>query len=1624
MSGNGASGARSDDPTAEAASSRPTASTTRRRFLQATGLAAFATGPTVGSVAGAPSPTSGPGRIENLEAYLEDPTVFEENREPAHVTAAIPYGSMGEARRADVPFTELEERFAGSRYVELLNGEWNFAFYDRPADVPDTLDGIDWESIAVPATWQTEGYDQRIYVNTDITWNHYDPPQEGDLIPDDGGAVDVPGVGDGDDDAYNPVGIYNRTLSVPQKWDEREVFLHFEGVKQAYFVWIDDEYVGFQQGSMTPGEFDVTAHVDPGADHDLTVQVYRFSDGEALETQDMFRYAGIFRSVYLYSTPRVHLRDFHVRTDLDDGSAALRVDAEVVNYGESPAGEFTARGHLFGPDEARPGRGKGENSRRGRDERDRTHPGRGEGPPDDRGRGKGNRPPRARKVATLSATESVDEDGAHLVLTADVDDPEVWSTEHPTLYTLVLELVPAGSNDSTEAMLEKVGFRSYDTTRGQQGAQVIVNGEPVNVRGVNRHETDPDTGRTVPLERVREDIETMLRFNVNAVRTAHYPNDPTFYRLADEYGLYVQDEVNVETHWWEHLLENTEAYHDQAVERFRRMVLRDRNHPSIFSWSTGNEAGTGAEHLEMAALVMDSDEYLPEDTDDVSGVDAVESYDGGVEGFAPDRLVYHQPNGGGWNVAYSDMLGPRYPSVDGLLREADGTGIGDGLRPVVMGEYNHAMGNSLGLVHEMWNEHIDPPVRRARDRSGTDADGVLVGAPEVVPGPDAGSGGRTDGVVVLDDGDVIEVPEGSAPSLEDGASFTVGVTVRGLERDGEAPLVTCGDRYALGLVDDTLAFAVGDAAVDAPAPDDLFDGDGWHTVVGVADADAGDLRLFVDGDELERADGPSSASLEGDAPLRIGSDADGDAFARGTVGGVGVYDRALGADEAADADGTIEEGAVLAFDFADLLRDLSLSGGFIWDWVNQDLNDVTDDGEPFQFYHLDGPDGAFCLNGLLWSDRTPQPELWQLKHSHQPVGVADADVANGEIYVRNRYAFTSLEALDATWTLTADGEAVDEGGLDLDLEPGETRRVTVPFDAPADPDPGTEYHLTLSFALTADTRYADAGHEVAFEQLEVPLDVPEPDPITTEELPAVTASEDGDDVVVSGDDFEYVLDGESGTLSAMTYRGYDLLERGPLFDAWRAPIMNELQEWGRAPAHSWYDAGLDDLDHSVESIDVDQPAESVARIAVRGVATGAEREPERLTPDRSDAGNDGTVVGGPDLVDGRTGRAVALDGGSQYVDAGADSSLNLDAPGFTVSVTFRDLETGGHVPLVTKGDHQYALKVNGDAFEFFVYDETWHVVDESIPADLPGDEWHTLTGVCTDDELRLYLDGERIASAANDATAVNATDYPVRIGHNAEQTDRYANATIDAARIYDRVLSDDDVAESFDEPPADAVLWYDFDEFEEGEPTYAGFETRYEYLVYGTGDVTLEVSADPTDELRDTVEGWLPKVGVQLELPERFSDFEWYGRGALETYPDRKWGVPVGRYSGSVDEQYVPYLPPTDNGNKAETRWAALSDGDVGLLGAAADGDVNAKLEQWANLDEADYQYELEDRGSVGFTLDHEVTGVGGTPTDPIERYQVDVAPTGFGVVLRPFAVGEDDPMALSKRPLPTVDEE
>ncbi len=539
----------------------------------------------------------------------ENPDVIGRNKEPAHCTL-IPYANIEQAK------TGTRE---ASPYYRSLNGDWKFHWVkqpdERPADFhkPD-YDVGGWDEIEVPSCWELKGYGTPIYTNVRYPFRK-DPPRVMGTPPADWTAASEP----------NPVGSYRRTFSIPEDWRGREVFLHFEGVKSAMYVWVNGRSVGYSEGSMTPAEFNITRYLEPG-ENVLAVEVYRWSDGSYLEDQDFWRLSGIHRDVFLYSTPRVHLRDFFVTTELDDDyrNATMCVRAALQSYG-APAGAHSIEIILL----------------------------------DDTGAPVGGEPMASIMLSRVGAGEA-----SLPSIAVNVEHPRLWSCEKPYLYRLLLVLRDAADN-VIEVETCRVGFREVEI----KNRKLYINGVPVLLKGVNRHEHDPDRGRTVRMDTMLADIRLMKQFNVNTVRTSHYPNQPAWYDLCDEYGIFVIDEANVESHGMGYGAES--LGHDAAwelahVDRQISMVQRDKNHPSVIIWSMGNEAGPGRNFQACRDAIRALDTTRP--------------------------IHYERDN------AKAGIDSVMYPRVEWL----DQVGGSDSPKPFLMCEYAHAMGNAVGNLAEYW----------------------------------------------------------------------------------------------------------------------------------------------------------------------------------------------------------------------------------------------------------------------------------------------------------------------------------------------------------------------------------------------------------------------------------------------------------------------------------------------------------------------------------------------------------------------------------------------------------------------------------------------------------------------------------------------------------------------------------------------------------------------------------------------------------------------------------------------------------------------------------------------------------------------------------------------------------
>jgi len=478
---------------------------------------------------------------------------------------------------------------------------------------------------------------------------------------------------------------------------------------------------------------------------------------------------------------------------------------------------------------------------------------------------------------------------------------------------------------------------------------------------VNRHEHDPDHGRTVSEEMMIKDIMLMKQYNINAVRTSHYPNCPRWYELCDEFGIYLIDETNIETHELWSKLSKDPDWQNAYVDRVQRMVQRDKNHPSVIIWSLGNESGYGQNHEAMAEWVRSFDNTRP------------------IHYEATDPGYSEEPS-------HFDIIANMYPSVEKMIgftkKYPD--------RPVIICEYAHAMGNSVGNLKDYWD------------------------AIENYPG---------------------------------------------------------------------------------------------------------------------------------------------------------------------------------------------LQGAFIWDWVDQGLRQKTEDGTEWFAYGGDFgeeiTDGNFCINGLVFPDRTIQPEIHEVKKVYQYVKFESEDLAEGKIRVSNNYNFINLDGFELYWTMEADGKILQQGKTgQYDIKPGNSKTILIPFEKP-DIISDTEYWLNLSFRTEKKTKWADKGHEIAWEQFKLPYDKISNESVSIEDMPPLTLKKIINGIAITGQEFSIIFDKKIGTITSYKFQNNDILSQGPLPNFWRAPNDNDAGGDEKSFAHRWLKAGLDELRMKVVDFKTEQLNKQVIRIKVK-----------------------------------------------------------------------------------------------------------------------------------------------------------------------------------------------------------------------------------------------------------------------------------------------------------------------------------------------------------------------------------------------------------------------------------------
>ncbi|MEN8097980.1 MAG: glycoside hydrolase family 2 TIM barrel-domain containing protein [Chloroflexota bacterium] len=1028
----------------------------------------------------------------------ENPQIPGINKLPGHANA-IPYPGVQEAvlgNRAESP------------YFQLLNGNWRFCLSANPQSTPERFYASDydyagWDTIQVPGNWTMQGYDKPIYTNVKMPFPNTPPS-----VPRDD----------------NPTGLYRYTFAIPESWQDRRIVICFDGVESAFYLWVNGQQVGYSQGTRLPAEFDLTSYVHPG-ENNLVVKVIRWSDGSYLEDQDHWWMAGIYRDVYLYATPKIHIFDFYAYTELNAvyRDAVLKVSAQIEADEAADLDGVAVVMQLYGGD------------------------------------GRACFSPISQVVEESNLQKS------QVHFEQRVPSPRKWSAEDPYLYSLVLSL-QTSEGVTLEAVRSQVGFRQVEI----RGRELLVNGKPVLLKGVNRVEHDDRQGKTISEASMVADIKLMKQFNLNAVRTSHYPNCPQWYELCDQYGLYLIDEANIESHAFLDLMCRDPKWTTAFLERGSRMVERDKNHACVIMWSLGNESGYGPNHDALAAWIRDRDQTRPL------------LYPGAI----------NKRRGFGWfgGQLSTDVVVPMYSEVKEIIEYALDPRA---TRPLIMSEYAHAMGNSCGNLKEYW--------------------------------------------------------------------------------------------------------------------------DAFKTYHG-------------------------------------------------------------------------------------------LQGGFIWDWVDQGLLQTDETGTPYWAYGGDFGDeindGNFCINGLVWPDRSPHPALYEVKKLVQPVAVEAIDLAAGKVAIHNEQDFTNMAALRGQFELMVDGRVVQVGEMPaLDIGPGESQVIALPLELPRMP-PDSECFLMVRFVLADDTPWAEKGHEIAWEQFEIPCPRIEAERPPMEKKQALVLAETQAQATIEGHDFRLVFDKTLGTLTDWQVCNMPLLHSGPQLNVWRAPTDNDgfktMPDYDgqRKDLDRWIEAGLHQMRRQVQSVAIERPRPEAVQITV-------------------------------------------------------------------------------------------------------------HTVIES-------------------------------------------------------------------------------------------------------EPSPQAFLHQITYTLTGDGSLLLENEVQVNLDLPN-----LPRIGLTLRLPPGFEQFTWLGRGPHENYQDRKAGAAVGLYRSTVDELYVPYIMPQENGNRTDVRWLALTN-DAGFgLKATALPLMEASASHFTadDLFRALHTNDLKRRDEVILNLDYRQAGLGVASCGPTTMQIYQLQPDCFKFAFQLQPVGTNFPV-------------
>lgn len=988
----------------------------------------------------------------------------------------------------------LQAKALSGKNVLSLNGSWKFYFSNTPDESPANF----YEASFNDKEWQV--------IQVPSNWEMQgfgDPLFRNVSQPFKSKPPFVP-------HEYNPTGCYRKTFDLPAGWKGKKVFLRLEKTASASFVWINGQEAGYNEGAQEPAEYDITSFLKPGKNI-IAVKVLKYSDGVYLESQDYWRLAGIFDDVWLYATPEVHLFDWFATTDLDSSytNAVLNIQAKVKNYSAAEKNNYRLQVTVLDPS--------------------------------------------GQAVAKMISEKiTLDPSGENILkLNTPLDNPLKWTAETPSIYRIVFELL------SPEGKAEEVIAGRFGVKETEIRHQVFyLNGKPIKLNGINSHMQHPELGHTMNEETIRKDFEILKQFNINCVRTSHYPPVSKYLELADEYGLYIVDETGDESHATQYVCYDT-AWEAMYRERAQRMVLRDRNHPSILFWSAGNESGEGNN---ICAVIAEGKK------------------------FDPSR--YWMYGGNDFAHPCEEIIGPRYPTPFELKTQVGRIPESQDPRPSFMDEYLSVAGNAGGGLDEYWEvihayprlmggaiwDFVSPglrePVRILQDASPNNIPVHIMGRAKLVQGHE----GR--GISLNGHDQWVEVYQDSRlENTGDQLTLSLWIFPRKLMSMG-GTILTKGN-YQYGLQQngkDELEFYLytnRKESIRAKLPDNWEQN--WHQITAVYDGK--NMYIFIGQQKL--AEKPVQGKIKNfPFPVNVGRNFELHGqetsvyLCDALIDQLGVFSQAINPEQTKNISAELKKQAALWLDF------------------EEEKNEGS-----FFSYGI----GARTY-GAIWPDRVPQPEMWQMKKSAQPVSVKWSDDYKLEIEVHNRMFFTNTSAYEARWKITEDGLPVDSSVFGISVTPQCSVKQILQLRKP-ELKSGAHYQLSISFHLKQDMPWAKKGFELAWDQLDLPWFAPVDEEVT--EVTPTEVSEDTRQLRISGTNFSCIFSKSDGRLKSLVYSGREMILQGPELNIWRAPLANELDDWttysvnlypkkegySNMISSSWYALGLDKLQTSLEKME-------------------------------------------------------------------------------------------------------------------------------------------------------------------------------------------------------------------------------------------------------------------------------------------------------------------------------------------------------------------------------------------------------------------------------------------------------